>query len=253
MSAAAMAGHATTLAAWDSSFEFAGPAGLMPDDPLQLTLFVTALGSGCPGGPQCAMLFDPILSADSVGLVFTLDSTAVDFGQAVALIEADDTLLEYFPNGTGLGKSADQDFHVALPAPLFSGDTITDLELTIVSCSFQINNSFTGAGARIFGFDLTVNGTGPVPAALTAEPASWLILGSGMAFLLLFTARIRRVCLDLFNLACVALAVQAQHKKPLVAVEVSEGRVRHEITSQIGFGIGHKFRRARPRLLEFRE
>jgi len=188
MSAAAMASHATTLATWNSGFGFAGPAGLMPDDSLQLTLFVTALGSSCPGGSQCAMLFDPILSANSVGLVFTLDSATENFGQAVTLIEADATLLEYFPNGTGFGNSASHDFDIALPRPLFPGDTITDLELTIVSCSFQINNSFTGAGARIFGFDLTVNGTGPVPTAPAAEPASWLILGLGMACLLLFTS-----------------------------------------------------------------
>src|ERR1700733_11200431 len=50
-----------------------------------------------------------------------------------------------------------------------------------------------------------------------------------------------------------ALAVQTQHEQPLIAVEVPEGRVRYGITSQIALGSGHKLRRARPRLLEFRE
>jgi hypothetical protein len=169
--------HATNvLASWNSTFGFAGTGGVMPTDSIQLTLLLAGIGSTCPS--QCPMLFDPILPLNSVGSVFITDSTASDFAQVVSSLQADDVVLEYFPDGTGFGSSADRDFGLAIQTPLFPGDTITDFELTITSSRFQINNAFTGAGARIFGFDLTVNGTGPVPPAPIPEPTTWMIGGA---------------------------------------------------------------------------
>jgi hypothetical protein len=174
-SVAVMPCHATVLASWNSTFAFAGTPGWMPTDSLQLTLLFAGIGSACPS--QCPVLFDPILPPNSVGSVFITDSTALDFAQVVSALQSDDFVLENFPDGTGFGSNAARDFGLTVETPLFPGDTITDFQLTITSSRFQINNGSTGAGARIFGFDLTVNGTGPVPPAPIPEPTTWLISG----------------------------------------------------------------------------
>jgi hypothetical protein len=131
-------------------------------------------------------LFNPVLPPNSVGSVFVTDSTASDFTQDVSFLQADDFVLEYSPNG-GSGSRADKDFGLAVQTPLFPGDTITDFELTITSSRFQINNALTGAGTRIFGFDLTVDGTGPVPSAPVLKPATWMIGGAACLAILSWT------------------------------------------------------------------
>ena len=64
-------------------------------------------------------------------------------------------------------------------------------------------------------------------------------------------ARVCRIGLNLLDLPCVPLAVEAHHDQPLVAVQVPKGRVRGGIIAEIRIRRSGKTHRAFPRFLEF--
>jgi hypothetical protein len=73
--------------------------------------------------------------------------------------------------------------------PLFAGDIITELDRTILSGRFAIENSFTGKGSNIYDYRLQVIGTGPVPPAPTPESSTRLLTLAGLTVLLAVRSR----------------------------------------------------------------